>query len=73
MERTSGTSDRADINDVRLIGGVEWGPQHLFRQGRRIGFLEAGWVMDREVIYVVRPADSFTLRDAFMVRGGIEF
>lgn len=63
-------ADQVDINDIRLFGGFEWGPEHLLRTGNRIGFVEAGWVTDREVLYRNRPHDSFHLRDSFMIRAG---
>lgn len=68
IERASGTSDRIDINDVRLSAGLEWtGPRGL------TGFVEGGFVFKRQVIYVVTPADSFDPGDTFMVRAGLSF
>lgn len=66
-------TDRFDYNDIRLLVGLEWGPAEWFREGRRLGFVEAGWVTDREGVYVVRPGDSFRLRDSFMLRAGIGY
>jgi hypothetical protein len=68
-----GITDRVDQNDLRAIVGVEWGRPELFREGRRIGFFEAGWVTDREFIYFRRPEDNFTLRDTFLLRAGIGY
>ncbi len=51
-------SDRIDINDIRLMLGIEWGQSALLQQGRRKGFIEVGWVTDREVVYVVTPSET---------------
>jgi hypothetical protein len=68
IERTDGTSDRIDINDIRVTGGFEWtGPQGL------TGFVEAGFVFKRDVVYVVTPSDSFNPGDTWTVRAGIAF
>ncbi len=68
IERTDGSSDRVDINDIRVSGGVEWtGPRGL------TGFVEAGFVFKREVVYVVTPSDTFDPGDSWMIRAGIAF
>ncbi len=69
VERTAGFSDRIDINDVRLMLGVEWGQGTALQQGRRKGFAEVGWVTNREVVYVVTPS-TMSMRDSFMLRIG---
>lgn len=73
IERADGTSDRIDINDIRLMVGLETGPPEFMRQGRRVLFFEAGWVTSREVYYVVNPADTFQPDDTFMVRAGVYY
>ncbi len=73
IEHPDGLNDQIDINDVRLFLGVEWGQQSLMKTGRRIAFIEAGWVTEREIIYLNRPADSVTLSDTFMIRAGIGY
>jgi len=68
IERTDGTSDRIDINDIRVSGGFEWtGPRGL------TGFVEAGFVFKREVVYVVTPSDTFNPDDSWMIRAGVAF
>ena len=68
IERASGSTDRVDINDIRVSSGIEWtGPRGL------TGFLESGFVFNREVVYVVDPDDSFDASDSFMLRGGFSF
>jgi hypothetical protein len=68
IAREAGFSDRIDINDIRASAGIEWfGPAGFH------GFFEAGYVFEREVIYVVTPAHSFEPRDTFMLRAGFSF
>jgi hypothetical protein len=61
-------SDRIDINDIRIIGGIEWETQTLIR-----GFIEAGYVWDREVLFAEAFPGEFRPDDTLMVRGGINF
>jgi hypothetical protein len=61
-------SDRIDINDIRIIGGIEWETQTLIR-----GFVEAGYVWDREVLFQSGMPGEFRPDDTVMVRGGINF
>jgi hypothetical protein len=68
IERASGDSDRIDINDIRILLGLEW----TSTRGAS-GFAEAGIVFEREVVYVVDPSDSFDPDDTFVVRAGIAF
>jgi len=72
MERAedpaAGASERIDINDVRVFGGVEW-----TNGNRYYGFLEVGYVFEREVVYVLVPDDTLDLENTFMVRGGLSF
>jgi hypothetical protein len=70
VERAAGGSDSVDINDIRLIVGLEWGQSARLREGRRTAFFEAGWVTDREIIYVANPQDNLSLGDSFMFRAG---
>jgi hypothetical protein len=68
IQRADGTSDRVDINDIRVSAGIEWtGPKGV------TGFVEGGFVFKRQVIYVVTPSDSFDPGDTYMVRAGISF
>lgn len=61
-------TDRIDINDIRLYAGLEW-----WNVNRYYGFLEVGYVFDREVVYYRVPGDSTNLDDTFMARGGISW
>lgn len=70
IQRAGGGSDRVDINDIRVMLGLEWGQTTMLQQGRRTGFFEAGWVTDRQLVYVENPQDSAKLEDSFMLRVG---
>ena len=61
-------SERIDINDIRLIGGLEWTGLRDIQ-----GFFEVAYVFDREVIYVVAPLQSFKPDDTVMLRAGLAF
>lgn len=68
IQRADGSSDRIDINDIRVSGGFEWtGPRGLN------GFVEGGFVFKRQVVYVVTPSDTFNPPNSYMVRAGISF
>ncbi len=73
VEREAGFSDRIDLNDIRLTLGAEWGQSALLQQGKRTGFVEIGWVTQRELIYVTTPGLSSGLSDSFMVRAGFNY
>ena len=62
------TDDHIDINDIRVIGGIEWETQTQIR-----GHVEAGYVWDREILFVSGEPGEFKLDDTVMVRGGIDF
>jgi hypothetical protein len=68
IERTDGSSDDVDINDIRLKVGFDWINQRNWR-----GYFEIGYVFEREVVYVVHPEDSFDARDTFLIGGGFSF
>ncbi len=68
IERLGGMDDQADINDVRAFAGVEWvGPRRV------TGFLEAGYVFERELLYRSNPLNKLILEDTVMIRTGIAF
>ncbi|MCA9207981.1 MAG: hypothetical protein KDA55_06475, partial [Planctomycetales bacterium] len=73
IERVSGMSDQIDINDIRVIAGIEWARPDMIRQGRRIGFIEAGYVFERELLYRNTPASNLDLGETLMVRAGIGY
>jgi hypothetical protein len=64
-----GTSDRIDINDIRVSFGFEWETQTQIR-----GHIEAGYVFDREIIFAETAMPPvFEPEDTFMIRGGVDF
>jgi hypothetical protein len=67
------TTERVDINDIRVILGLEWGPPDWFREGRRLGFFEAGWVTDRELLYARDLDNRISISDTLMLRAGIGY
>ncbi|MEL7496351.1 MAG: hypothetical protein AAFN77_01985 [Planctomycetota bacterium] len=68
IDRSNGTPDQVDINDVRSFLGFEWmGPRRV------TGFMEIGYVFEREIIYRSAPNNGLKLEDAFMWRSGLAF
>jgi hypothetical protein len=62
-----------DINDIRVLLGLELGPPASGGVGQRGVFFEVGYVFRREVVFVATPADSFKPNEAIMFRGGFAF
>jgi hypothetical protein len=60
--------DRIDYNDIRVIGGLEWETQSQIR-----GHIEAGFVFDREVVFVSGNPPNFKPDETFMLRAGVDF
>ncbi|WP_146516764.1 hypothetical protein [Rubripirellula amarantea] len=73
IERDNGSSDSIDINDLRVTLGLEWGQSDAIRAGRRNGFLEVGYVFDREVEYRRNPNDNFKPDDGIVFRAGLGY
>lgn len=73
VRRTDGTQDSIDINDIRVVLGLEWGRNDQMRDGRRVGFFEVGYVFDRELLYKNSPLDNMDLQSTFMLRAGIGY
>lgn len=72
ITRASGVEDRVDINDFRVLLGLEWGRSDLIRAGQRTGFAEIGWVFEREVLYENSPG-SMSPSPSFMLRVGFGY
>jgi hypothetical protein len=68
----NGLESLTDINDFRLMLGLELGPPSTGGVGQRGIFFEVGYVWNREIV-VVAAADTQKLNDTFMLRGGIAF
>lgn len=68
IERSDGTEDQVDLNDIRTFIGLEWiGPRRVS------GFLEFGYVASRELVFQSDSLNEFDLEDAVMVRSGLAF
>ncbi|WP_231617746.1 hypothetical protein [Novipirellula aureliae] len=73
IKRESGMNDSVDINDWRIMMGLEWGQHDYIRAGRRNSFIEIGYVFNRELVYRYNPNDDIDPDDAFMLRLGIGY
>jgi hypothetical protein len=62
-----------DINDIRVMIGLEGLAPGASGVGKRGAFIEVGYVFDRQVVIVSRPWESFTAKETLMLRGGIAF
>ncbi len=68
IKRADDTTDRVDINDIRVSLGLEWtGPRGF------MGFGEIGYVFERELYYVNNRQDNTDLNDSFMLRAGFSW
>jgi hypothetical protein len=61
-------TDRVDINDIRIVGGIEW---HGLNE--RVGFVEVGYVFERELVFRYFTPANLGLKDTFMLGAGIRF
>ena len=73
IERDDGSDDSVDINDIRVMAGLEWGLTNLIQVGRRTGFAEIGYVFDRELIYRRSPEDNLYPDDGILFRLGVGY
>lgn len=73
IKQTDGTNDEIDINDIRVMLGLEFGKSDQIRQGFRLGFIEAGYAFNRELLYRVRSASSLELDNSFVLRAGFAY
>ena len=64
----TGNEDYVDYNDFRVSIGLEWTTLSNYR-----GFVEFGYVFERELDYQVGPPDKIHPDETFMFRGGIAF
>ena len=75
----SGFHDRIDINDLRIGGGLEFRPIKSLDNSPRafgrnyIGYIEAAYIFDRQIVYKSWRPRSFDLSDTVMLRAGIRF
>jgi len=73
IKQTDGSRDEIDINDIRVMLGLEFGRSEQMRQGFRLGFAEVGYAFNRELIYRNRTSSTLDLPDSFVVRGGFSY
>ena len=73
IKHTDETNDEIDINDIRLLMGLEFGRSDQIRQGFRLGFIEGGYAFDRELIYRNRSASSLDLENSIVIRAGFAY
>lgn len=73
ITRASGAEDSVDINDLRVMLGLDFGQNALLRGGQRTGFIEAGYAFEREIIYRFNPQDNVELENAFVLRAGVGY
>lgn len=68
IEQMGGLDDQVDVNDIRVFGGLEWmGPAQV------TGFVEFGYVFNRELVYATMAATPVPIDDSYMIRAGIAF
>ncbi|MCR9295120.1 MAG: hypothetical protein NXI32_20575 [bacterium] len=73
IRRANSALDSIDINDIRLVLGLEFGRNEAIRLGRRNAFVEIGYVFDRELLYRNSPQDNLDLQDTIMLRAGFGY
>ena len=61
-------NDNLDINDIRVFAGLDF-----TRPSDLTGFVEGGYVFEREIFYVglPGPVNTFQLKSTFMLRAGL--
>ncbi|MBA62945.1 MAG: hypothetical protein CMJ76_11325 [Planctomycetaceae bacterium] len=73
MQQTGGIKTQTDINDIRISTGLEFGLPEQLRVGEHIGFIEAGLVLDREVVFRDTPLNNFDPGTTVMLRAGLGY
>ena len=73
IKQPDGTSDQVDINDIRIMMGLEFGRSDQIRQGLRVGFSEGGYAFNRELSYRVLPIGDVDLENSFVLRAGFAY
>lgn len=73
IQRVDQTEDEIDINDIRIMIGMEFGRSEQIRQGFRLGFVEAGYAFDRELIFRYNGANNLELDNSIILRAGFAY
>ncbi len=67
IQRSNGTHDDMDYNDIRVNVGLE-----TFGYRGMHGFFETGFAFDRKIIYL-SGSPNFAPSDTVMLRGGLSY
>lgn len=73
IKHPDGFNDAVDINDIRVMLGLEFGRSDQIRQGFRLGFVEVGYGFNRELIYRRRTTSNLDMPDSILIRGGFSY
>jgi hypothetical protein len=73
IKHPDGAKDEIDINDIRIMMGLEFGRSDQIRQGFRLGFIEGGYAFNRELLYRVRSGGNLDLENSFVIRAGFAY
>ena len=73
IKQTDDSNDEIDLNDIRVMLGLEFGKSEQMRQGFRLGFVEVGYAFNRELIYRIRTSSNLDLPDSIVIRGGFSY
>jgi len=73
MRLDSGAKTQTDMNDIRITTGFEFGLPEQLRTGEHIGFIEAGLVVNREVVFRATPQLNFDPGTSVMLRAGLGY
>ncbi len=67
-----GSHDQIDLNNIRVMMGLEFGKSEQIRNGLRLGFIEFGYAFNQELIYRVQPT-NLDLTNSFVIRAGCSY
>lgn len=73
IKQPDGSNDQVDINDIRIMMGLEFGRSDQIRQGLRVGFVEGGYAFNRELVYRVQSPGELDLENSFVLRAGFAY
>jgi hypothetical protein len=73
IQQPDGANDDIDINDIRVMLGVEFGRSAQIRQGYRLGFFEGGYAFNRELLYRYGTSSDLDLKNSLVLRAGFAY
>ena len=53
--------------------GLEFGKSEQIRNGLRLGFIEAGYAFNQELIYRIQTPGNLDLANSFVIRAGCSY